>query len=381
MGYRYIGAKNRLNDQILDSIKNIKGENGHIVDLMSGTGQVSLALREAGYQVTAIDVMTYSCHHAKVLLFLTAPPLFQHLINQPEIKELKSNGGLLFEITNYEAVLNYLNSIAPINGFFWQEYSPEGKPENSDEPRKYFTAYNAGKIDAIRTKIKEWNNSGQTTELEHSLLIHNLIMATNDVANIAGTYGHYLSKFVKRAEEKISLTPISFSSKGLTTRHKVIQGYAEHVAESIEADLCYIDPPYIKRQYAANYHILETIARGDKPYAIGVSGLRPWRDQYSNFCSKVKIRDSFRQIFSKMKCIDFLISYSEDGLLSIDVLTDLFSEFGSVITHEIKYKRFKSNNSKLGEYLYEYLIHLHKTTHQFDPEHSPQLSVHAQDAK
>ena len=82
---------------------------------------------------------------------------------------------------------------------------------------------------------------------------------------------------------------------------RFIRGQAETVAPLIEADLCYIDPPYMKRQYAANYHIIETIARGDSPEAVGVSGLRPWRDQYSDFCSKVKIRDAFRAIFSVAK--------------------------------------------------------------------------------
>ncbi|MCZ5120468.1 DNA adenine methylase [Escherichia coli] len=38
--------------------------------------------------------------------------------------------------------------------------------------------------------------------------------------------------------------------------------------KQIQCDLCYIDPPYMKRQYAANYHILETLARGDEPEAM-----------------------------------------------------------------------------------------------------------------
>ena len=203
-------------------------------------------------------------------------------------------------------------------------------------------------------------------------------MAANYIANIAGTYGHYLSKVIARAKDPLTLKPSIFSSNDNIKGHNVVQGYAEEISKSIKADLCYIDPPYMKRQYAANYHILETIARGDKPEAAGVSGLRPWRDQYSNFCSKVHIRDSFRQIFSSMNCPHFLISYSEDGLLKIEEITELFAEFGNVETKEIKYKRFKSNNSQLDEYLTEYLIHLEKAT--VHPQHSSQQYEHAQDA-
>ena len=69
-------------------------------------------------------------------------------------------------------------------------------------------------------------------------------------------------------------------------RHKVFREYAEEVAHKITCDLCYIDPPYMKRQYAANYHLLETLAREDEPEAIGVSGLRPWRGSVLEFLHK-----------------------------------------------------------------------------------------------
>lgn len=109
-------------------------------------------------------------------------------------------------------------------------------------------------------------------------------MAVNTVANISGTYGYYLSELKRNALDSISLLPVQFSA-GNIQNNRVIQGFAEDIAKDITADLCYMDPPYIKRQYAANYHILETIARGDYPVAQGKSGLRDWWDQHS----KIKI--------------------------------------------------------------------------------------------
>jgi len=379
MGYRYIGAKNKLSEHILNMVSELVDPEAHVVDLMCGTGQVSLALREEGYRVTAVDLMTYSLHHAIVQLFINKPPEFTGMSKLQEIRKHKENPKNLFGVSVYEAVLGFLNNLEPERGYFWKECSPDGNPANGEEPRKYFTSGNAGKIDAIRDQIEQWRQSGKISEVENSLLIHDLIMAANDIANIAGTYGHYLSKVIERAKIPLTLKPSFFSSNENIKGHNVLQGYAEEISKSIQADLCYIDPPYMKRQYAANYHILETIARGDKPEAIGVSGLRPWRDQYSNFCSKVHIRASFRQIFSSMNCPHFLISYSEDGLLKIDEMTELFAEFGNVKTKEIKYKRFKSNNSQLDEYLTEYLFHLEKTTAH--PQHSAQPCEHAQDAK
>lgn len=357
MGFRYIGSKDKLSDIIIAEIRSIKKDTTHVIDLMAGTGLFSLALRENGFSVSAVDVMTYSYHHLNVHLFLSRAPDFDGIKAIQDIDKYKI--GSLFENNNYHTIINYLNDLEPIEGYFFKEFSPNGNPLNTDKPRKYFTARNASKIDAIRVKIKFLKESNIITNYEHSLLLHDLIMATNDVANIAGTYGHYLSKLVKRAESPIILTVSSFSKNGKVTGHKVFKGYAEDLAGKLQGDICYIDPPYIKRQYAANYHILETIAREDEPEAIGESGLRPWRDQYSNFCSKLKIRESFDRILSNIRCDDFLISYSEDGLLTIEDLISFLSDYGEVAKRDIKYKRFKSNDSKKDASLNEFLIHLH----------------------
>ena len=184
-------------------------------------------------------------------------------------------------------------------------------------------------------------------------------MAVNDVANISGTYGYFLSKFSKKSLEPIKLYPIEFISEG-NTDNVVIQGFAEELASTIDADLCYIDPPYMKRQYAANYHILETIARGDFPETIGKSGLRNWWDQHSKFCTKTQIRDSFSKVINEMNCKKFIVSYSEDGLLSLDELIELFSKFGEVKYKTVEYSRFRSNSSNLAKTLNEYVIILSK---------------------
>lgn len=360
MGFRYIGSKDKLSDIIISEIKSTKKGAKHIIDLMAGTGLFSLALRENGFQVSAVDVMTYSYHHLNVHLFLGEAPEFNEMIKIEGFEKYRTQS--LFGGSNYEAVLNYLNNLTPLKGYFYKEFSPEGEPSNTSKPRKYFTAKNAAKIDAIRAEIKSLRKRNLITKYEHSLLLHDLIMAANDIANIAGTYGHYLSKFVKRAESPILLCASSFSNEGKLKGHEVYRGYAEDVADKLSGDLCYIDPPYIKRQYAANYHILETLAREDEPEAIGDSGLRPWRDQYSNFCSKVKIRSSFDKILTKIDCDDFLISYSEDGLLPIDDLISFLSGYGKVVKKNIKYKRFKSRTDviKKEATLNEFLIHLRR---------------------
>lgn len=349
MGYRYIGSKEKLAKVIIDIIKQECPHAKTVIDLMAGTGLFSLALRKQGYRVVASDVMTYSYHHLIVNLLLNHPPSFSNL------RGILGNNNDM-----YSVVLNHLNNIIPQDGFFVKEYSPGGSPAAGCKPRMYFSTENAAKIDAIRLIVKKWHADQLITDVEHSLLLHDLLMASNDIANIAGTYGHYLSHFVKRATEPISLSPSLFDDDENINGHEIRRGYAEEIAGNLYGDVCYIDPPYIKRQYAANYHILETIAREDEPEAIGESGLRPWRDQYSDFCSKIKIRSAFTQIINNIHCDHIFVSYSEDGLLLINDLIDFLSQFGTVKLKNIKYKRFRSNDSKKGLYLTEYLIYLNR---------------------
>lgn len=345
--YRYIGNKTKLLPHITNRIREMIGDTGTVADIMAGTGSVALELKKIGYTVVASDVMTYSYHHLITNLQLDGEPLFEGLVRTGVVDE-KS-------VTPYKDVLDFLNKLAPKQSFFFREFSPGGQPLNGCPSRKYFTSENAEKIDAIREKINEWIEKGLITSNEESLLKHTLIMAVNEIANISGTYGYFLSDFKKNAIDSLMLKPVEIYPEN-AAGHTVRLGFAENLAGLITADVCYIDPPYMKRQYAANYHILETLARGDYPEAVGKSGLRDWWDQHSKLCTKTRGLQSFEKIMSDMHCDKFLISYSEDGLFTLDQLKECFGKFGTVSVQLIDYNRFRSNDSKLPPKLKEYLI-------------------------
>lgn len=336
--YRYIGSKSRLLPALIRAAGELLPPGGVIADLMCGTAAVSEGLRRAGYRVIASDLMTFATQHATARLLLDAPPPFEAL------------GG-------YTEVIAGLNDLPPRRGLFYREYSPAGSPAAGCPPRRYLRPENAARIDALRHQLLRWRRAGALRPIEEALLRHDLVLATNRVANIAGTYGHYRRTWGRRARLDFALRPSSFLA-GPRTDHRVLQGPAERVARGLSADLCYLDPPYMKRQYAANYHLLETLARGDEPEPQGVSGLRPWRDQASDFCSKRRVRQAFAQIITGMRCRRFLISYSEDGLLSRDQLTETLSRFGTVRCRTLSLPRFRSKGSRLGRVLTEYLFTL-----------------------
>lgn len=345
--YRYIGNKTKLLPFIMASTEKMIGKTGTVVDLMAGTGLVSAEYRKRGYSVIASDMMTYTKWHLITQIMMDREPEFE-TVDIP-----------LNHSSKYLSVIEYLNNLDPIEGYFFREFSPGGTPENGTGSRKYFSIENACKIDAIRETINRWIALNWLSEQEEAVLKHSLIMAVNAVANISGTYGYYLAELKKNALDALVLLPVQFN-KGNIQNNRVIQGFAEEIAQNITADLCYMDPPYIKRQYAANYHILETIARGDYPVAQGKSGLRDWWDQHSKFCTKTKGLQSFEKVISEMNCNNFIVSYSEDGLFSLETLVELMRNYGDVNVEYIDYNRFRSNQSQLSLKLSEYMIELRK---------------------
>lgn len=343
MAYRYIGNKTRLLPWLTDLISREVPPGGTVADLMCGTASVAAALREHGYRVVASDLMTFSVLHARVRLKLARAPRFGKL-----------------GLGSYPEVLAALNELPSQPGFFHRECSPEGEPEAGCKPRQYLSAANAGRLDSILAALAGFEREGLLSENAASLLRHDAVLATNRAANIAGTYGHYWSKWTKAALLPLELRPTAFSAASRTD-HVVTQGRAEDVAPTVTADLCYLDPPYTKRQYAANYHLIETVARGDEPEAIGVSGLRPWRDQYSDFCSKLRLRDAFTAVIEGVDSPKVLISYSEDGLVPRDEMLDFLSDFGHVSCERISFPRFRSNQSPLPQELTEFAFLIDRT--------------------
>jgi adenine-specific DNA-methyltransferase len=333
VAYRYLGNKARITDWLLEIISSVVPAGSRLLDPMCGTASVSAALAANGYNVTASDQLRFPVLHAKARLLHSCEYDFGNW------------GG------TYEGALQHLNSLEPVRGFFWQEYSDEGSPKNGCKPRKYFTGHNASKIDAVRAEISLWRAGGLSGGA-CDLLLHDLTMSANDVANIAGTYGYYRATWNASSLEPLELTRSPLVPKG---RHRVLQGRIEDIGDDLYGDACYLDPPYTKRQYGGNYHILETLACEDFPEPVGEGGLRDWYPQSSNFCYKRRVHEAFHDAIKQINTPTLFVSYSEDGHIGPDDMIDLLSSYGLVERHVQPITRFRSNGGKAGsvqEHLY-----------------------------
>ena len=290
---------------------------------MCGTAAMSAAFADCGLRVVASDELKFPTLHAKA-----------RLLGSGEV------GNISGEVRSYRQALELLNALEPTRGFFWREYGADGAPQNGGKPRRYFTGRNAGHIDAVRAKIREWRESGLPPPF-CDLLLHDLILAANQVANIAGTYGYFRSTWNKASLAPLRLEPTPGPRSSL--KHEVLHGSIMDLAPRIEADAFYLDPPYTKRQYGGNYHILETIAVEDEPEPVGAGGLRNWYPQASDFCYRRRARAAFDGALRRMSAPWVFLSYSEDAHIPPDEMLELLSDFGNVSRHSIKLDRFRSN--------------------------------------
>ena len=336
MTFRYIGSKSRLAAQIIERIGGPSG-GSRFFDLFCGTGAVAALAAARGWPVHLNDHL-----HSAVI---TAAG---RLISR-KAASFAALGG-------YECATARLNAVAPLQGFICREYSPASFDLLGFE-RRYFTTENAAKIDAVRLRIREWSEQGLLSSAEETLLLADLLSATNRVANIAGTYGCFMRKWQRKA-----LGPVSLISRNLTEfQADVSMSMVDAGDISVGSrDIVYLDPPYTKRQYAAYYHLLETIVIGDQPFVSGVAGLRPWKSKSSPFCYKTKALNAIASLVGGLQAERVYLSYSDNAHIAIDALTAGLGHVGRAEAFLLKdIGRYRPNRvanlgrSHVGEYLIE----------------------------
>lgn len=339
MSFRYIGSKARIVEGIVEHVGRPDG--GVFVDAFSGTGAVAEAASRAGWKVHVNDHLASS-----------AIMSYARVTSEEDVPFLGLSG--------YRNAISELNNSQPARGFIWREYSPASLG-HSNVARMYFTESNAQKIDGMRRRISEWRRCDEITKHEESVLVADLMRAANRVANTAGTYGCFLSKWQRQSLDALAIEPSSFR-KSVPSATMSVEDVLD-VPCSTE-DTVYLDPPYTKRQYAAYYHILETIALGDEPNVEGVCGIRPWREKASDFCYKRRATEAIKRLVDSLRANRVFLSYSTEGHVPIETLAETLGELGDVKAIPLQdIGRYRPNRvaSEAASDVKEFLFCLQKT--------------------
>lgn len=318
----YLGSKKSLFPLLNTVFQQYITKDTVFADLFAGTGVVGFnILKDYNCSVVSNDLQYYS------YILLKANQTFY---TQEEINLINQ------KIDEY-------NNSDDIADFFTENYAP---PE-----RMYFTVENARRIDAIRIMLEE--DKTHLPEKVYFYLLGNLISSVSSISNVSCVYAAYLKNWKKAALKPLKLLP--YQDTGIKNSSLCLN---ENICNILDKkyDIVYLDPPYNTRQYANYYHILETLALWDYPIISGITGMRDYSSQKSDFCSKAKVKEAFSNIIRRLLAKVIIVSYNDEGLLSHEELVEILQNKGTVRVERQKYKKFKAQQGIEREDVYEYIF-------------------------
>ena len=128
--------------------------------------------------------------------------------------------------------------------------------------------------------------------------------------------------------------------------------------------MVYIDPPYNARQYVNFYHVLENLARWNKPTEFEGNSMKFKRDELKSGYSRAQAPQLFSDLINDLNCKLIVVSYNNTynarsgasiNKISEEQIMDILSVKGEVLKREIDYNYFNAGKTDLKnhkEYLY-----------------------------
>lgn len=336
----YIGNKRKLVPWIMEVIESEVGSHSlRIFDGFAGSGVVSRALMPFCKELHTNDMEYYS--YILLRCFLETPTDSQNVELDKHFEEMERRCQNPTE-----------------SGFITKLYSPKNTLEPAANERVFYTRENALIIDTLLKYI-----STIDSDLKHYLLGPLLIKASIHV-NTAGVFRGFYKKdgighfggvgenALERILAPIQLTkPVWSKSACKSTCHNSDINNLIQTFEDDRFDLIYLDPPYNEHPYGSNYFMLNLIARNREPTEYSkVSGIpKMWNKSAFNGRKSAydTMFDLLRNCLKKSKYT--LISYNNEGLITEDDWTTLFTAFDcNVKKYEKEYDTYHGSRNLAG---------------------------------
>lgn len=299
---KFLGCKRRLANWVSDAIFAFAGRPDSLIDGFCGTGAISLEMLSRGVEhITCIDSL-----RSNTLIL-------DGVLSDPDPIRLQS------------AMLQ-LNSAPSCCGYATRWYADT-----------YFTRNNCMRIDAIRPEVDRLFITGRISHAERSTLLASLLLACDRAANTVGQYDAYLKHLGSRSisggrhlVDSRVYKPLRLTA--LQTVHapcaKVLTGDLLKLAPKIDAEVAYLDPPYTTRQYIDNYHVLENIARWQKPALTGKTLKFPRQNLKSPFSTRRAAAGAIDSALDSVRSRWIALSYNSEGIVPLADLMELARRHG-----------------------------------------------------
>ncbi|MDR1246685.1 MAG: Dam family site-specific DNA-(adenine-N6)-methyltransferase [Clostridiales Family XIII bacterium] len=314
---RYLGNKYKL----LSFIKAVVTDNcenvDSVADIFAGTGAVASAFTDKQILTNDILYSNYICHVAWF---------------SPEEYSRK-------KIEKF---------IGCYNGF----RATQDNYMSDNFADTFFSRDDCRKIGFIRENIEECYGNNEINKRERALLITSLLYAADKIAKTCGHYDAYRQgvRFDKPLELSVPI-PNDILHAQNTCRNED----TNELVKSISADLIYIDPPYNSRQYCDAYHLLENIARWEKPSVSGVARKPDRTKLKSDYCTK-KATAAFEDLIQNINARYILLSYNNmaqkgngrsNAKIDDDSILRILNTKGEVKIFTQGYKPFSAGKSEI----------------------------------
>lgn len=315
---RYLGNKYKLLPFITRVVSEECPAIQSVADIFAGTGAVASAFLDKTLITNDLMYSNYICH----LAWFSPQPYDQQMIVEV-IKE-------------YNAV---------------SEYEDNYMTENFADT--YFSAQDCSKIGWIREDIEKKYHAGKINDQERAILLTSLLYAMDKIAKTCGHYDAYRkgAEFDAALELCVPLAEVYNCPK-----NQCFNRDANELVREIAADLVYIDPPYNSRQYCDAYHLLENVARWEKPDVYGVARKMNRDQMKSRYCTQ-KAAEAFEDLVQNIRAKYILFSYNNmaakgngrsNAKIADEDIMRILKNKGTVKVFSENYKAFSAGKSNIS---------------------------------
>ncbi|MBR5388549.1 MAG: DNA adenine methylase [Clostridia bacterium] len=314
---RYLGNKYKLLDFITSTVERECMGINTVADIFAGTGSVASAFINKKLITNDILYFNHICHIAW---------FGAEKYNEEKIQNL----------------ICYYNAVCPTK----ENYMSENFADT------FFSREDCLKIGFIREDIEQQYESKSINARERAILITSLLYAMDKIANTCGHYDAYIkgADFEKHLELAVPL-----ASNDNNENNQCYNEDANILVKRIEADLVYIDPPYNSRQYCDAYHLLENVAKWEKPEVKGVALKMDRSNLKSDYCTSNATK-AFEDLIARIKAKYILLSYNNmaekgndrsNAKINDDDILRILSRKGRVKVFSEEYKAFSAGKSNI----------------------------------
>jgi len=332
---KYLGSKRLLRGWIADQITDRVGVPRSFLDGFFGTASISYEMALRGVdRIVAVEALRSNC---------------VVLRGSCAARTGAQSGERLDEVRRK------LNALEPVRGYVVQSYAD-----------RYFTEKNCCRMDAIREEMERLLNAGEITIGEHEQLLASFILEADRVANTIGQYDAFLKNphgpssvggrhlVDDRVQSPFRLRTLApFPGRNV----EVIEGDLVDLAPGIAVEVAYYDPPYNTRQYCDNYHVLENLARWEKPRLYGKTRKFERSGMKSPFSRRRDAAAALERLIMGARAAHLFLSYSSEGILDPETIALILSRRGQVQVSQRPYPVFGngagvSRRRNVVEYLF-----------------------------